>query len=101
MQANKTYTFMVTCKCPGHLGAARIEVNYTANRDGSDFFMHMWNNRYYEVACWSCRRYFKIQGLQAKYSEKHQCSAKCLASKGPSCECSCRGANHGRSYAIA
>jgi len=28
---------------------------------------------------------------------RHECNAKCLASTGPSCECKCRGANHGAS----
>jgi len=26
------------------------------------------------------------------------CNAKCLSSKGPTCECSCGGKNHGASY---
>lgn len=28
----------------------------------------------------------------------HECGAKCLASKGPACECACGGANHGKSW---
>lgn len=31
-------------------------------------------------------------------SEKHRCGVKCMASKGPDCECSCGGQNHGASY---
>lgn len=31
-------------------------------------------------------------------NERERCGAKCMASKGPDCECSCGGANHGGSY---
>lgn len=29
----------------------------------------------------------------------HVCGAKCMASTGPNCDCSCGGRNHGRSFA--
>lgn len=29
---------------------------------------------------------------------RHECNAKCLASTGPSCECKCKGANHGAAH---
>lgn len=28
----------------------------------------------------------------------HKCDARCLASKGPQCECACGGRNHGSAY---
>lgn len=31
-------------------------------------------------------------------NERERCGAKCMASKGPDCECSCGGSNHGGSY---
>jgi hypothetical protein len=30
----------------------------------------------------------------------HECNAKCMASTGHVCECSCGGANHGKSFAL-
>lgn len=39
--------------------------------------------------------------LKAKFSDKHVCGAKCLASKGPCCECSCGGKNHGAGHMAA
>ncbi len=33
--------------------------------------------------------------LQAKFSAKHECNAKCESSTSHKCECSCRGKNHG------
>lgn len=32
---------------------------------------------------------------------RHECNAKCLSSTGPSCECKCKGANHGASASAA
>lgn len=39
-----------------------------------------------------------VRRVEGKVSKIHICGAKCMASKGPSCECSCGGANHGASY---
>jgi len=32
---------------------------------------------------------------------RHECNAKCMTSTGPSCECKCKGANHGGSAVVA
>jgi hypothetical protein len=42
---------------------------------------------------WNAKR---IQGFQTE----HECNVKCMSSKGPSCECSCGGANHGKSWIV-
>lgn len=49
--------------------------------------------------CWTCGRKLKIDELHATYSPEHECDGRCLAAKGPNCECSCHGANHGRGLA--
>lgn len=51
------------------------------------------------IQCRKCsgERYAKM--VAGKLSTKHICGAKCMASHGPTCECSCGGANHGASYA--
>ena len=36
--------------------------------------------------------------VSGKFSERETCGAKCRSSKGPSCECSCSGENHGANY---
>ena len=53
------------------------------------------------IQCRKCsgERYAKI--VQGKFSAKHECSAKCLSSHGPTCECSCGGKNHGAAYEAA
>ena len=49
--------------------------------------------------CCNNDRYFG--DVAGRVSDKHLCGAKCLASKGPSCECSCGGKNHGKEYEAA
>lgn len=51
------------------------------------------------VLC-GCGGYAHLQSVRASVTA-HQCGAKCLASKGPSCECACGGENHGRNYLLA
>lgn len=45
-----------------------------------------------------CGRAMRWERLKATFSAVHECNAKCLSSKGPSCECSCGGKNHGSSH---
>jgi hypothetical protein len=50
------------------------------------------------IVCRGCGRNRGAEMIRGKVSHKHECGAKCLASKGPTCECSCGGKNHGASY---
>jgi hypothetical protein len=50
------------------------------------------------IVCRGCGMNRSAEMVRGKVSHKHLCGAKCLASKGPSCECSCGGKNHGASY---
>lgn len=34
------------------------------------------------------------------YSSHHACNAACMFARGPCCECSCAGANHGGGYSL-
>ena len=40
----------------------------------------------------------KVQQVTGTLSDKVICGPKCMASKGPTCECSCGGENHGKSW---
>lgn len=53
------------------------------------------------IACRGCGMNRSAVLVRGKFSAKHVCNAKCLASKGPACECSCGGKNHGASYGAA
>lgn len=39
-----------------------------------------------------------IAKLIKGFVTKHECDDRCLAAKGPVCECSCGGANHGQNH---
>ena len=49
--------------------------------------------------CPSCHKMMDYGVLNAHVVPEHKCDARCMASRGPSCECSCGGANHGASWA--
>lgn len=59
----------------------------------------VWNGHWQiDIACPHCAAVMMVQAVAGVHSA-HECGPKCLASKGPRCECSCGGLNHGRSFA--
>lgn len=46
---------------------------------------------------YTCCGRMKGVEVRGKHTER-ACGAKCQASKGPTCECSCGGKNHGKAY---
>jgi hypothetical protein len=52
----------------------------------------------YAIKCRKCNRGRHAKPVNGKFSAKHVCNAKCLASKSGICECSCGGKNHGASW---
>jgi hypothetical protein len=63
---------------------------FTMLQDGRD------PSAYERPVC--CGRTMEWTEVKGTFSADHECGAKCLASKGPSCECSCGGANHGKGH---
>ena len=45
--------------------------------------------------CPSCFRAMDYGQLKAYLKPEHKCDARCTGARGPNCECSCGGANHG------
>lgn len=89
---------IVKCKCPGVLGTAHMRSSWSENNSGTEFYSKAFSWSPWMV-CQLCNHRFKSVVVTGRKSTKHECNAKCLASKGPSCECSCAGRNHGKSYA--
>lgn len=48
--------------------------------------------------CPACGRFRYGKAIVGRISTVHTCGAKCRSSKGPSCDCSCGGENHGTDY---
>lgn len=94
MPAFTPATLIVRCACPGPTGVGHFTL---VTAIAADLFW-FWYQRM--DRCWTCRRFFKATQIKGKLSNKHECGSKCMASKGPSCECSCGGANHGKGWAI-
>jgi len=101
--ATKSTRYITRKDCP--CGAGRTSAlmigNYPANSaaEGAVFIgaSRLCLNDFC-IACRGCGMNRSAVLVRGKFSAKHVCNAKCLASKGPSCECSCGGKNHGASY---
>lgn len=50
------------------------------------------------IAMCSCGSRVRVRTVKGIVTN-HVCNAKCMGSTGPSCECACGGANHGRAHA--
>jgi hypothetical protein len=57
--------------------------------------------RVYVACCGGRVKLERVSDTAKLNRPRHECNAKCLASTGPSCECRCKGANHGASAASA
>ena len=51
------------------------------------------------VVCKSCGGPVHPKEVRGVYKASEACGAKCQNATGPSCECSCKGMNHGRGHA--
>jgi hypothetical protein len=81
---NYTNRFIGRC-LPKHGGCGAV-VRLLDDRSGEEFF----------VTCPECQslRRVKVSRVAGLDSSK-ECNARCTGATGPSCECKCRGENHG------
>lgn len=87
----------IACKRPiSVLMTAEVRVGARQYAEG-DAACHVYSNGLVYVSC--CGRERVLKRVRGVYSEKHKCDARCTHSKGPSCECSCGGKNHGAAHA--
>jgi hypothetical protein len=64
-----------------------------------DVYSDSWGNQVMD--CRKCGEPARAKQVRGKYNPDIPCNAKCLASTGFNCECSCGGKNHGASYSPA
>ncbi len=50
------------------------------------------------IECPEHKRPVYFEPVNYKHKEGHKCDARCMNARGPNCECSCGGENHGSSY---
>lgn len=48
-----------------------------------------------------CGRAVRLHPVVGKHNPAKVCDGRCMGAVGPSCECSCGGANHGARFALA
>ncbi len=55
------------------------------------------NRQHIGGTCPRCglKHYAERKIYRPRGAKDHKCDGRCLAAKGPNCECSCRGKNHG------
>ena len=63
---------------------------------------HVWRRSFSGITtqppadrCITCKQLTAGTAIRGRYSAVHACDARCIYAKGPNCECSCGGANHG------
>ena len=49
-------------------------------------------------SCGGCQRPTRGATIRGQFSAAHRCDSRCIYAKGPDCECSCGGANHGAGH---
>lgn len=80
----KTLKSTWIARCPACKAHRRLERGETVD---------IWGGR--PAPHCACGRTMTARLLRGHVSPDHKCGARCLASKGHVCECSCGGANHG------
>jgi hypothetical protein len=94
------YNTVKVCKCgAGKTSALATYCGGTGPSLAADspVFIGKWGG--IVIKCKGCGEERDAKRVKGVFSAKHVCSAKCLASTGFSCECSCGGKNHGASHA--
>lgn len=89
--------YIATCKaCKTHMSTEARDLNTVGEQLGalvrSDRF-------FWAIPCRSCGQERKARLVRGTYNPAHKCNAKCLASHGHVCDCSCGGRNHGTAWA--
>ncbi len=51
----------------------------------------------HNITC-SCGGTFQLRRIEGRYNPTKACDGRCMSAKGPQCECSCGGKNHGANW---
>lgn len=98
--AGKTYRVIFTCKACKHAWAFDYKGNVGGGKmrkDEQGTYIRYMDD--FLGGCPKCGAHkVKSSHVQGRYAPEHTCDGRCEAAKGPDCECSCGGANHGKKY---
>lgn len=100
-----TTRFIAKCRyCKAHSSTLATNVNRADAEMGSLFRDDSGESGTYggfAIKCRACGKAAPAREVRGVLKPSKLCNAKCLASHGPVCECSCGGKNHGASYSAA
>lgn len=87
------YAYDYPEKQRSHIGFGRYSTRYFRNRPEGGRREIGWDSD-----CPKCGQ-LGARGQQVRGRKtEHICDARCTGARGPNCECSCAGRNHGRSF---
>jgi hypothetical protein len=101
-QAVANYRYIAKCRAcstvtSGESSGYNMQLKQDDPRRTGDIFQDQWGNQV--IACRKCGALARVKLIRGKYNPGVVCNAKCLASTGSNCECSCAGKNHGSAFA--
>jgi len=94
--------FIAKCKaCGVATSALSRDQDYRRSKDDTKRSTPVYTHANGSIVldCRACGLPRHAKAVRGTFSRVHVCNAKCLASTGPACECSCGGKNHGASHA--
>lgn len=98
----KTTRYITKCRCGAHTSTLATNVGRADADMGACFVDERGEAGVFgglAIRCRGCGKAARAVAVIGKFSAKHVCNAKCLASHSGKCECSCGGKNHGAAYA--
>lgn len=98
--------FIGTCdKCgttsafDGYMAEGRIDGRWKCGWASNAGAFHPFNQvSRADCACGKSVYGVELRLIQGRFVPDHKCGARCRNSKGPTCDCSCGGANHGQGF---
>jgi hypothetical protein len=97
----KTTRYITTKPCKCGCGRTSALATYHCNginlASDSPVYIGTWGG--IVIKCRGCGIERDAKLIRGRVNPAHECNAKCLASTGFQCECSCGGKNHGGAHA--
>ena len=100
----KTGRMILKCKVCKKVKAIDIELKWhlvSSGKKECGWYLdghHLYSSTRYAQFATCCNQRMDSKLIKGELNHAHECGDKCMTSKGPSCSCSCGGANHGRAY---
>lgn len=80
------------------IGTTHFDCSAVVDLEGKVYTCRVWNDDSAVIIRHGCGAWVTVRKVHEKIGAKsaHKCGAKCTNAVGPACDCTCKGANHGR-----